>query len=93
MRYVDRVGALLAANAKHLCYKEGVASVKAIQMMSIVELRHRIALSELGERITVKAPEDARGLLVPEMTERDMIVYTCSYSTQLMFAMAPATPP
>lgn len=64
----EKLHALKHATLEELTKIKGVGEVKAVQLLATIELSNRLAKKEHDSRYTIRSPEDAAKLLMPEMS-------------------------
>lgn len=65
--YFERLHGLKHATLEELKSIKGIGEVKAVQILAVIELAKRLAQKEYDSRFTIRSPEDAAKLLIPEM--------------------------
>ena len=64
----EKLHALKHATLDELTKVKGVGEAKAIQILAAIELGNRLAKMDHDSRYTIRSPEDAAKLLIPEMS-------------------------
>ena len=68
LMYFEKIQQLKYATLEELMSVKGVGEAKAVQLLAAIELGKRITLKEHDSRYTIRSPEDAAKLLIPEMS-------------------------
>lgn len=89
MNVIDTAGALISHfdNLRNLARKNwqelkvipGVAGVKAVTLEAVFELSRRIQAASLGERITIRCPEDAAAYFQPKLRDLTKEVFLVAF--------------
>ena len=66
--YFERLHGLKHATLEELMTVKGIGEVKAVQLLATIELAKRLAQKEHDTRFTIRSPDDAAKLLIPEMS-------------------------
>lgn len=64
----EKLHALKDATIEEITSIKGIGEAKAIQLLAAVELAKRLARKEYDTRFSIRSPEDAAKLLIPEMS-------------------------
>lgn len=64
----EKLQALKDATLEEITAIKGIGQVKAVQLLAAVELAKRLSQKEYDSKFSIRSPDDAAKILIPEMT-------------------------